>query len=493
MTIAAPLPTADFQPTRVDEPSLPITTTQRLVSLDIFRGITIAAMLLVNNSGKGEAYAPLEHAPWHGWTPTDLIFPFFLFIVGVATPFSLAKRRAGDCTRLQLLGGIWIRALSLVLLGALLQGIPFNSLDPLPSGFIALKIIRIFTWIFCYAAIVAILVPWRSDSLRRWIVLGIMPIYVLLAFAMHWMNQHAIVNGLPANFSFGNGLFSPEKLRIPGVLQRIGVCYGIAASIALFTGWRTILFAAIVFMAAYSALMLRAHYHDHSTGSLINEDNLEGQIDLDLFGRQHVYTKYGDPEGLLSTLPATATALLGILVGLWLLRDDRSPIEKCAGLLANGVWVAILGVCLGSWLMPINKKIWTPSFVVFTAGMAMLGLGMIYWFADVRGRRAWAWPFKVYGMNAIAAFVIAGIVTRIGLMVKLYDPTSGKPASLITYCQNRCVDAVHHFSDWLVTLSPHLPRIDTPQNTSLTYSIGYVIVILLIMMIFYAFKIFLRV
>jgi predicted acyltransferase len=490
MTIETTAPPAtDFQPTIVQR-DRPLAVSQRLVSLDIFRGITIAAMLLVNNAGKGAAYGPLEHAEWHGWTPTDLIFPFFVFIVGVATPFSLAKRAAAESDRLKLLGGIWLRALSIVLLGAL-QGIPFSNMDPLPEGFLALKLLRIITWVFCFAAILAILYPWKSPSLRMWIVLGTVPIYLLLAFAMYWTKQHAIASGLPEIFSFGNGLFAPQKLRIPGVLQRIGICYGVAASIALFSGWRTILFAAIVFMAGFSALMLRAPYHDHATGSLTEEDNLAGRIDLDVFGKTHVYTKYGDPEGLLSTLPATATALLGILVGIWL-SGGRSPLEKCAALLANGVWICILGVCLHSWLMPINKKIWTPSFVIFTAGMAMLGLGMIYWIADVRRRRAWALPFKIYGVNAIAAFVIAGIVTRIGYLVKLYDWNIGKKVTLITFCQNRCADGVHRFSDWLQQ-SAHLPRIDTSANISLTYAIGYVLVILLIMSILYAFKILIKV
>src|SRR5947207_4986685 len=126
MTIETATPPAtDFQPTLVREPLPPVALSekpQRLVSLDIFRGITIAAMMLVNNPGKGQAFGPLEHADWHGWTPTDLIFPFFLFIVGVAIPFSLARRRADtEATRGSLLAGIWMRALSIFMLGALLQ------------------------------------------------------------------------------------------------------------------------------------------------------------------------------------------------------------------------------------------------------------------------------------------------------------------------------------------------------------------------------------
>src|SRR2546421_9490621 len=137
--------TAELPPASENATPSPAAAVQprtRLQSLDVFRGMTIVGMLLVNNPGTENAYAPLEHANWHGWTPTDLIFPFFLFIVGVATPFSLAKRAATGGDRLQLLGGIWLRALSIVLLGALLQGTPFNGMDALPEGFIALKILR---------------------------------------------------------------------------------------------------------------------------------------------------------------------------------------------------------------------------------------------------------------------------------------------------------------------------------------------------------------
>jgi predicted acyltransferase len=244
-------------------------------------------------------------------------------------------------------------------------------------------------------------------------------------------------------------------------------------------------------MATYSVLMLAAPARDHITGSLTQDDNLARRIDERLF-RTHNYGEYPDPEGLLSTLPAIATPLIGILVGLWL-SSFRRDVEKCAGLLAMGVFIAILGMCLHSWLMPINKKIWTPSFVVFTAGMGMLGLGAIYWLVDVNDRRRWALPFTIYGMNAIAAFVVAGIVTRIMYIIRFDDPRTQRTVSLLTFCRTEVADGVHHFAAMLAKFPELRGMIDTPQNTSLAYSLAYVVLILLLMSVLYAAKIFIKV
>ena len=162
-------------------------------------------------------------------------------------------------------------------------------------------------------------------------------------------------------------------------------------------------------------------------------------------------------------------------------------------MLANGVLVAIAGVLLSWWLMPINKKIWTPSFTVFTAGMGMLTLGAIFYLTDIKGRRAWAWPFKVYGMNAIAAFVLAGILVRIGTIVQVNNPETGLKIGLLKYCQLRAAEGVHRAGEWWARVLPMLPPLDTPGNTSLAFSLGFVLVVLLILTVMYAFKIFLKV
>ena len=487
------------------EPAKP----RRLESLDIFRGITIASMLLVNNPGSwSNTYGPLKHADWHGWTPTDLIFPFFLFIVGVAIPFSLSKRAGEkDVSRGGILAGIWSRALALVMLGLLLQGLPSGTFDPLPPGYGVLGFLRVATIFVIGVSFVLLLFPWRSKRLSVVFPLVVAVVFAVLYAEIFFATRKALQGGIAANFNFGSGILTPWKMRFPGVLQRIGVCYGVAATIALFAGWRTVLASAIVLMAAYSALMLAAPFENHVRGSLTKEDNLARRIDEKVFSRtetmpdgtrrtvvQHNYGAYPDPEGLLSTLPAIGSVLIGILVGLGLRNPGAAPAEKAARVLAWGVFATVLGVLLGWWLMPINKQIWTPSFTVFTAGMGMLGLGAIYYLADVRGRRAWALPFKIYGMNAIAAFVFSGLLVRIGQLIKVTDPASPtQKVPLIRFCQAQLNDAVHAFGGWVRQLSPHLPVIDTPNNVSLAYALAFVLVIFILMSVMYACRIFLKV
>src|SRR4051812_42253852 len=199
----------------------------RLQSLDIFRGVTIAGMLLVNNVDEAHAYAPLLHSPWHGWTPTDLIFPFFLFIVGVAIPFSLAKRRSDPTeTRAGLLGQIWLRALSLVMLGMLLRAI-FSDMPSLPPGYRMLHVMRWIVNIFAYTSIAALLLPIRSRRISNWIPPIVAVIFFALLICMHFIVKHATDAGLSQKI-IGSQMYAPHRFRVPGVLQRIGICYGLA-------------------------------------------------------------------------------------------------------------------------------------------------------------------------------------------------------------------------------------------------------------------------
>jgi predicted acyltransferase len=471
--------------------ALGLTRPQRLVSLDVFRGITIAAMLLVNNPGKGRTFGPLRHADWNGWTMTDLIFPFFLFIVGVAIPFSMSKR-AMTAGKLQLLGGIWMRALSIVLCGALLHALPLSSMDPVPDGYGMLRILRWIALIFTLLGLFAVFFPWKRSRYWNWILPAIGVTLVLLLVAIHFYNKHALAAGIGNSFRFGGGMMTPYTYRIPGVLQRIGICYGIAATIALVAGWRMVLVSAIILMAAYSALMLKAPFENHEVGSLTQKDNLARRIDEKVF-RNHVYGQYPDPEGLLSTLPAIGSVLLGILCGHWL-RTQRNPIEKAAGLLAMGVLVTIIGVLLDWWLMPINKQIWTPSFTVFTAGMAMLGLGTVFYVADVRGHRRWALPFKIYGVNAIAAFVLAGILGRVSARIVFKHPQTGADTDPLAFARGEVADGMHHTAAWLAQhLGPAWQALDAPNNVSLAQAIAFVLIVFLAMSVLYVCKIFIKV
>lgn len=309
-----------------------LSTKQRLVSLDAFRGATIAAMMLVNNLGSySQAYPPLLHADWHGWTPTDLIFPFFLWIVGVAMTFSFARRveEGGD----------------------------------------------------------------KSVLIR------------------HTLRRSALIFGLGL-FLAGFPSYDLSTIRIPGVLQRIAICYLIGALIFLYTTWRGQAVAIVGVCTAYWMLMTLYPVPGYGPGVLEPIGNFSQYIDWMLLpGHLYRSTKVWDPEGIVSTLPAIATLLFGALAG-HLLRSRRELAEKAAWLLAAGVALTVAGYLLGL-IMPINKKIWTVSFAVFTAGLAQLALGSFYWFIDGQGWKRWATPLVHYGSNAIAVYVLSGLVSRL--------------------------------------------------------------------------------
>ena len=297
------------------------TAGERLLSLDVFRGATIAAMILVNNSGDAEnTYWPLRHQPWHGWTPTDVIFPFFLFMAGMTLTFS---HRIGFPSALA-------RSLKLIFLGL-------------------------------------------------------------------------VVN-------YTTGRFVLSGLRFAGVLQRIGVCILLAWAAKRWLGPRGLASLAASLLLGYWGLMTYVTGPEGHSPSLEAETNLAAQVDrIVLEGHLYLWTKTWDPEGVLSTLPAIATALLGLLTGEWL-RSSREPGRKAAALIVGGLVVLALGIAWGEaaplWLrFPINKKIWTSSFVLLTGGLGAALFGLTFWLVDVKGRRGWTAPFVTYGKNAIAVYV----------------------------------------------------------------------------------------
>jgi len=309
---------------------------RRLVSLDAFRGITIAAMILVNNPGSWNyVYPPLRHAQWHGWTPTDLVFPFFVFIVGVSISLAISGRTQTD--------------------------------RPGPS--IYLKIAK------------------RS----------------VIIFAV----------GLGLNFIPAMSL---AHLRIPGVLQRIAICYFISAVLFLKTDPKIRALVAFSCLASYWLMMRLVPVPGFGPGDLSLGGNLCSYVDTRLLAG-HLYTPTFDPEGLVSTLPAVATALLGTLAGDWL-RSSKSAFAKTAGLFAGGIVFSAAGLTLHPYF-PINKQLWTSTFVLFTAGMALLSLALCYGLVDGLGLRKWSTPFLVLGTNAIAAYASAGLAAKFLNLVRV--------------------------------------------------------------------------
>jgi predicted acyltransferase len=368
----------------------------RLLSLDVFRGITIAGMILVNNPGTwGAIYSPLKHAEWHGWTPTDLIFPFFLFIVGISITLAFARRVELGNDQQDLILKVCKRSLIIFALGLFLNGFPY---------------------------------------------------------------------------------FNLAEIRIPGVLQRIAVCYFVASLIFLKTSWRTQAIIAVSLLFVYWMLMTLVPVPGFGAGDLGKEGNPAAYLDRWLLGN-HIWKggKVYDPEGLLSTMPAISTTLSGILTGHWL-RSRRPQLEKVGGLFFAGACAVAVGWAWHGWF-PINKSLWTSSYVVFTAGMALQLLAICYWLVDIKGYRRWAQPFVIFGVNALALFVFSGLLSRLMTDKHWQLPrANGSTGNLQTFIFE------HLFASWTSLI-----------NASLFYALTYILFWLFLMWLLYRKNIFIKV
>lgn len=375
---------------------------ERLISLDVFRGITIAGMILVNNPGTWSTiYPPLKHAPWHGCTFTDLIFPFFLFIVGVAITLSLTKRKERGDDQKKLILQIFRRSATLFLLGLTLHTFPFYNFET--GNFVDLSVVR-----------------------------------------------------------------------IPGVLQRIAVVYFFASLIFLKFDLKMQAIIGASLLLIYWGLMTLIPVPGVGFANLEPTTNLAAYLDNLLLGG-HLWsgTKVWDPEGILSTIPAISTALCGVMLGHWL-KQNVDEVKKVTWIFVFGNIALVIGI-IWDLTFPLNKNIWTSSYVAYTAGLALHFFGMCYWFIDVKGWNWWTKPFVVYGLNAITVFFLSGIVGRLMNMIKLTG-TEGELISLKSYL----------FQTFFV---PYFSLI----NASLAWAILYVLIWLGLMWILYTKKIFIKV
>jgi predicted acyltransferase len=323
----------------------------RMVSLDAFRGAAIIGMILVNNPGRWSmVYPQLRHAPWNGWTFADCVFPFFLFIVGVAIVFSFAKRRESADNGRQTMLRILRRACVLFLLGLLLNGFPYYDLS---------------------------------------------------------------------------------SLRIPGVLQRIALCYLVASVIVLKTPIVTQVVILVGLLASYWVMLMFIPVPGVGAGSIEEGKNLASYVDgLLLHGHLWYNIRPYDPEGFLSTIPAVGTTLFGVLTGHWL-RSSHSPKEKATGMLIVGFSLLFAGQIMNIW-MPINKGIWTSSYAVFMAGMSLLCLAVFSWLTDIKGYRKAATPLVIFGMNPVAAYVFSELLSKTIRVVEVTEG-DGRKISLRRY------------------------------------------------------------
>ncbi len=365
-----------------------MSSSQRLVSLDAFRGATVAGMMLVNNPGTWRAiYPQLEHAKWNGWTFTDWIFPFFLFAVGSAMVFSFAKQK--ESGKHDLYKKIFVRSLKIFLLGIFLNGFPFG-----------------------------------------------------LLFGHH---------------------FDVATMRIPGVLQRISICFFVVSFIYLNTTLRQQIWLTVGLLATYWLMLVGIPVPGYGAGVLEAQGSLPWFIDSNLLAG-HTWAGAPapgfDPEGILSTLGAIATTLCGVFCGEWL-RSPHSKEEKTAWMFVAGNVLLLLGAIFDIW-MPINKNLWTSSYVVLMAGWSLVCLAMFYWLIDVKGWSGWSKPFVMFGMNAIAAFVFSGVIGRITGLWKV-SKGDGTLTSLKNYVFENCYLAVA-----------------SPINASLLFAITFMLMMLLI-------------
>ena len=444
----------------------------RLISLDVFRGITIAAMILVNNPGTSPVYWPLEHAEWNGLTPTDWIFPFFLFIVGVAIPISLGRnptRKEGAPERPY--RRIVTRAISIFLLGLAISVLPFFQFAATDAP----DWLKMLIWLTFAAALFFLL-------LRNFKVAGILAGAAVLGIVAMVLAGYTVV---PYNFG---------TMRIFGVLQRIAICYLVASLIFLHTNWKQQLGIAIGLLFAYWFLMINIPVPGCEVTTMNDKAcNLAAYLDRVILGENHIWRfgKVYDPEGILSTLPAIVTTLSGVLTGIWIgstaetqrRRDEEGNgdpslftrhLSRVSGMFFFGTVLVALGWMWNSYF-PMNKALWTSSYVVVTTGLALLTFASCYWLIDIKGYKKWAWPFVVFGVNALALFVFSGIFAR---MIAAYKVSSfdDKPISV----QKWIVDNLYL-------------ALFQPINASLGYAISFILFWFLLMWLLYRRNIFIKV
>ncbi|HSV96441.1 MAG TPA: DUF5009 domain-containing protein [Spirochaetota bacterium] len=369
----------------------------RLLSLDTFRGLTIAAMILVNNAGDwGHVFGPLRHARWHGWTMADLVFPFFVFIMGAAIPLALGRRLEKGESHRRVACSVLQRTVILLVLGFLLNILPGCD----------------------FAAV-----------------------------------------------------------RIPGVLQRLALCY-LMGSLVFLASRRPALWcvAALALMAAHWAVLAFAPVPGYGPGVLEPEGNAAWYVDSRLFAGhtyRHAPAPGFDPEGLLGTLSAAATALFGMLTGAWM-KKERIQQNCFRGLFAAANGMIVAGLVMNE-LLPINKNLWTPAFAVFTAGFALYFLLMCFWVMDVKRWLRPAIPFVALGSNALAVYVLSSLVAKTLVAITVAG-ADGKALSLKT------VIFTMIFASWM-----------EPYTASLAYAMVYLFLWGAVAVVIYRRNIFIRV
>lgn len=379
----------------------PVSTSKRYLAVDVLRGLTLMFMIMVNNNGGEQAFGAMKHAAWNGFTPTDLVFPTFLFLVGASIVFSTESRLARGVTRASLFAHTVRRAVIIFLLGLVVNSFPF---------------------------------------------------------------------------------FRLSTMRFYGVLPRIAICYLVIATLYIFVrhpdGTPTVadkigLLVACLF--GYYILMRLVPVPGfgmpgHDIPLLDKDANLTAWLDRQIFSAKHLYEGTRDPEGLLSTIPAFGTTLIGLLTGLFLRTSKQADSRKALSLAIAGLSGVLLGFVWNPWF-PINKKLWTSSFVLYAAGWSLLALAIFWFLVQVRGWRRGTGALLVFGTNAITAYVVS----------ELFGPG-------LSY-----VMVAPHVNVWLWVYNRIAAVISSPPFAALAYSTFYMLLCWLIVLPLYRKKIFIKI
>ena len=422
-------------------------TKERLISLDVFRGFTILLMTIVNNPGSWAAiYPPLAHAEWHGCTPTDLVFPFFIFIMGSAIPFAMPTKQFDYLV----FNKIIVRSLRIFCLGLFLNY--FSRIELLGLEGISLLLLRlIITFAVAYA-----LLGNFSLKIKTYLVFGIFAILLILAYSQ---------------------IEAFQDVRIPGVLQRIGIVYFFVSLLYLKTNLKTQLLVAASILLGYWLAMGFIPVPGFGAANFEKGTNLAAWLDnLVLEGHLWSYSKTWDPEGILSTLPAIATGIFGMFIGKVLnLQIPKVEIIKKTAII--GIALLITGL-LWSIVFPINKSLWTSSYVLYTAGIATICLTLLYWIIDVLNYNKWIKLFLIWGVNPMIVFFFSGIIPRVLSSIKIQNPEiATEEINLQSYIYNSNI----------------VPIFSNPLDASLTYALVYAVFWSIILWVFYKNKLIFKV
>ncbi len=420
----------------------------RLISLDVFRGLTVMLMTLVNNPGDwGNVYAPFLHAHWHGWTPTDLVFPFFLFIMGVSVALASPDKKFNDDT----VGKILTRTFRILCLGLFLNFLSKINL----FGFEGLPLLieRVVLVIIAFALFLGN----YDKKLQFYVSLAAFCTFLILAFG---------------------GFSDFANVRLPGVLQRIGLVYFFVAIIYFKTSSKTQALIALLLLVGYWLAMTFIPTGINETGNLEAGKNFAAWFD-NFFLENHMWatSKIWDPEGLFTTIPAIGTGILGLLTGEFLLSTNQKAIQKPIFLILTGVILTALGIFLGQFF-PINKALWTSTFVILTAGLAMIILGILYFLIDILQNKFWTKPFVMFGINPMLVFFFSGVIPRLLGLIKI--PDSSK--------ENGFINLQSYIYEYLIS-----PLFADPKAASLAGALTYLLIWTFVLLIFYRKKMIFKV